>query len=196
MSSAKREYFTFDLRGLRAALAAHAAADGFTESDVVRCALAVTLGKDQGLLEQPPTVNNDRPPPSTQVKLSVRIARHSAFQLDRNARVAGLSRGAYLSRLIAGAPAVLAAADRAAASSALSASSAELALLSRDLYHLTQLLRQGDVQAARAYRERLDSVNDEVQMHLDKAAAVLAQLTPGKAGSGRLPSPFFHSRSD
>jgi hypothetical protein len=126
----------------------------------------------------------------------VRVARHSAFQLDRNARGAGLSRGAYLSRLIAGAPTVLAAADRAAASSALNASSAELALLSRDLYHLTQLLRQGDVQAARAYRERLDSVNDEVQMHLDKAAAVLAQLTPGKARSGRLPSPFFHSRSD
>lgn len=196
MSTAKREYFTVDLRGLRTALAAQAAAHELTESDVVRSALAIALGKEQGMIERPPGVNVDRPPPTLQVKVSVRISRHSAFQLDRHARAAGLSRGAYLGLLVNGAPPVVAASDRAAACAALNASSAELALLSRDINHLTQLLGQGAVQAARPYRERLESANAEVQMHLDKAAAVLAQLTPTKAASGRLPPPFCHRRSD
>ena len=76
-----------------------ATAQGLTESDVVRSALAIALGKEQGMIERPPAINDDRPPPTVQVKLSVRIARHSAFRLDRQARAAGLSRGAYLGRL-------------------------------------------------------------------------------------------------
>jgi|BarGraIncu00222A_1022003.scaffolds.fasta_scaffold47680_2 hypothetical protein len=41
MTSTALEYFTVDLRGLRAALSARAAArDGLTESDVLRSALA------------------------------------------------------------------------------------------------------------------------------------------------------------
>ena len=196
MSAAKREYFTVDLRGMRAALAAYATAQGLTESDVVRSALAIALGKEQGMIERPPAINDDRPPPTVQVKLSVRIARHSAFRLDRQARAAGLSRGAYLGRLVNGAPPVVAATDRAAACAALNASSAELALLSRDINHLTQLLRQGAVQAARPYRERLDSINGEVHLHLDKAAEVLAQIPPTKGGPSRLQSRSIGRRSD
>lgn len=41
MNSTAREYFTVDLRGLRAALTARAARDGLTDSDVLRGALAV-----------------------------------------------------------------------------------------------------------------------------------------------------------
>ena len=44
MRPAAREYFTVDLRGLRAALAARAAAESVTESDVLRSALVARLG--------------------------------------------------------------------------------------------------------------------------------------------------------
>lgn len=45
MTSTSREYFTVDLRGLRAALSARAARDGPTESDVLRSSVAVAFGE-------------------------------------------------------------------------------------------------------------------------------------------------------
>lgn len=62
-------------------------------------------------------------------------------------------------------------------SNALSVSSAELALLSRDINHLTQLLRQGSVEAARMYSTRHDALDGDVRRHLALAAAVLAELS-------------------
>ena len=53
MPAAAREYFTVDLRGLRAALAARAARDGMTESDVLRSALATALGTTRTVLFDP-----------------------------------------------------------------------------------------------------------------------------------------------
>ena len=47
MPPVAREFFTLDLRGLRAALTARAAEQGVTESDVLRSALAAALGGDQ-----------------------------------------------------------------------------------------------------------------------------------------------------
>ena len=41
MARVLREFFTVDLRGLRAALAARAASNGLTESDVLRSTLAL-----------------------------------------------------------------------------------------------------------------------------------------------------------
>ena len=112
-----------------------------------------------------------------QVKLSVRLPRIAASRLDRNARAAGLSRGVYLTRLIDGAPPVVASSDRAAMFNALNASSAELALLSRDINHLTRLLRQGSIAAAREYAARHESLDSVVQAHLGLAAPVLAELS-------------------
>jgi hypothetical protein len=43
MSTTAREFFTVDLRGLRAELSARAALDGLTESDIQRSALAPAL---------------------------------------------------------------------------------------------------------------------------------------------------------
>lgn len=59
-----------------------------------------------------------------------------AHRLDLNGRAAGLSRGAYLMRLIDDAPPVIPRAERAAGFAALNASASELALLSRDINHL------------------------------------------------------------
>ena len=179
-----REYFTVDLRGLRAALAARAAERRMTESDVLRSALAAALDAYPSTGVTDDIAVGDGPPPTPHVKLSVRLTRLASQRLDRQARAAGLSRGAYLTRLIDGAPPVTASADRAAAAAALSKSSAELAVLSRDINHLTQLLRRGAMDAALQYRGRLDHLDGDVRSHLDRAATVLAEFASASVRIG------------
>ena len=111
------------------------------------------------------------------MKLSVRLRRPAACRLDQDARAAGLSRGAYLTRLVQTAPPVASSADRSAACKALNRSSEELAVMSRDINHLTQLLRRGSVEAARSYTERHDTLDRDVRAHLALAAAVLADVS-------------------
>ena len=176
MPPLRREFFTVDLRGLRARLAARAASNGVTESAVLRSALAAALGSEP--TEPPsPSAGADNSIRAAQVKLSVRLVRPTSSRLDYNARAAGLSRGVYLTRLIDGAPPVVASSDRAAMFNALNASSAELALLSRDINHLTRLLREGSFAAAREYTGRHESLDRVVQAHLTLAAPVLAELS-------------------
>lgn len=185
MSATPREFFTVDLRGLRGALSRRAMETGLTESDVLRSALAAALNDDRSdTLNMPAT--GDIRASQPQVKLSVRIPSPVAERLDRKARATGLSRGAYLTSLIDGAPAVIAATDRRAGFAALSASAAELALISRDIYHLTQLLRHGETRPAQEYRQRLDGLDADVRQHLDRSAAVLAELAPPQARARRI----------
>ena len=177
MSSPSREFFTVDLRGLRAALAARAAAENVTESDVLRSALATSLGDGRTRVSGPANEAVGGRSPATQVKLSVRLARPAANLLDQNARAAGLSRGAYLARLIHGAPPVTSSADRAAACRALNNSSEGLALLSRDIDRLTPFLRRGSLEATRIYAARQETQEKVVRAHLALAAAVLADIS-------------------
>jgi hypothetical protein len=174
MSSPSREFFTVDLRGLRAGLRACAASLGLTESALLRSVLAAGLGAEHASTASSPGAGG---PTMAQVKLSVRLPRTASSRLDRNARAAGLSRGAYLARLIDGAPPAVASSDRAAMFNAVNASSAELALLSRDIHHLTRLLRQGSFRAAREYTARHESLDSVVQAHLGLAAPLLAELS-------------------
>ena len=176
MSSPSREFFTLDLRGLRAGLKARAASLGLTESSVVRSILAAALDAEHGD-SSVPSAGAVGPMIAPQIKMSVRMPRTAASRLDRHARAAGLSRGVYLMRLIDGAPPVVASSDRAAMFYALNASSNELALLSRDMNHLTGLLRQGSFAAAREYTSRHDSVERIVQAHLALAAPILSELS-------------------
>src|SRR5450432_3560393 len=189
MPVATRECFTVDLRGLRAALAARAARDGLTESDGLRCALATGLGPDLAVLPGAPRDRAAAPLPAPQAKLSARLMRPAANRLDQSARAAGLSRGAYLARLIQGAPPVASSADRAALFTALNKSSEELAVMSRDINHLTQLLRQGAGQAAQAYTARHETLDRDVRSHLARAAAVLAELSTMRSPGGTRRSP-------
>lgn len=177
MPPAAREYFTVDLRGLRAALRARAADDGLTESDVLRSALATALATDGVVPTALASHSTHGEPRAPSVKSSVRLVRPAAQRLDRDARAAGLSRGAYLARLIQAAPPVSSSADRAAARIALNNSSQELAVMSRDINHLTQLLRQGSAEAAKAYRGRHETLDRDVRSHLALAGAVLADLS-------------------
>jgi len=177
VSSPSREFFTVDLRGLRAALAARAAEENVTESDVLRSALATSLGDGRTRLSGPASDAVGGRPTATPVKLSVRLARPAANLLDQNARAAGLSRGAYLARLIHGAPPVMSSADRAAACRALNNSSEGLALLSRDIDRLTPFLRRGSLEATRIYAARQETQEKGVRAHLALAAAVLADIS-------------------
>ena len=154
MPTAAREYFTVDLRGQRAALAERAARDGVTESEVLRSALATALGTARGFSSHSDQTCDRGSQDVGRAKLSVRLIRPVAYRLDQDARAAGLSRGTYLARLIQGAPPVACSADRIAMCTALNRSSEELAVISRDVNHLTQLLRHGSVEAARSYVAR------------------------------------------
>lgn len=176
MWSPSREFFTLDLRGLRTGLRARATSQSLTESAVVRGILAAALDAEHGDSSVPSAgvVGTVTAP---QVKMSVRLPRSAASRLDRQARAAGLSRGVYLTRLIDDAPPVVASVDRAAMFNALNASSNELALLSRDMNHLTGLLRQGSFAVAREYTARHDSVDRMVQAHLALAAPILSELS-------------------
>jgi len=50
--------------------------------------------------------------------------------------------------------------------------------LSRNLHHLTSLLRQGQVRTALEYRQMLDTLRYEVRSHLRPASSVLAAWRP------------------
>ena len=180
--STPREYFTVDLRGLRPALRARAARDGVTESDVLRSALAVVLGDPGVPLRSPGVASAASSRTAPHVKLSVRVSAPAARRLDLNGRAAGLSRGAYLMRLIDGAPPVIPLAERAAGFAALNASASEVALLSRDINHLTHLLRMGSVRAAREYQGRMETLDGDVRKHLALSAAVIAELMSDRKG--------------
>ena len=176
LTPALREHFTVDLRGMRPALTARAVRDGLTESEVLRGALAMVLGEHGGVAN-PPSDCTDLSMRAPLAKLSVRLARAVAHRLDQDARAAGLSRGSYLARLIQGAPPIASSADRLAACAALNKSSEELAVMSRDINHLTQLLRKGSVEAAKVYVERHETLDRDVRLHLDRASVVLANLS-------------------
>ena len=60
----------------------------------------------------------------------------------------------------------------------LVASSAELSTLSRNIHHLTSLLREGNVKQALVYRDLLDTLAGDVRGHLVLAARVLSDLRP------------------
>ncbi|HEX4234985.1 MAG TPA: hypothetical protein VH041_11835 [Caldimonas sp.] len=176
MSSPSREFFTADLRGLRAGLRVRAASHGLTESAELRNVLAAALDADRRDLSASSAGEVD-PGNAAEVKLSVRLLKTASSRLDHNARAAGLSRGVYLAQLVDGAPPIMASTDRAAMFNALNVSSAELALLSRDINHLTQLLRQGSIEAARQYTARHEALDGVVRAHLALAARVLAELS-------------------
>ncbi|MEO8312702.1 MAG: hypothetical protein ABI520_16150 [Caldimonas sp.] len=169
-----------DLRGLRATLAARAAAEALTESEVLRSALVAKLGPDAVALMPAPRMAPTAPRRPC-AKLSIRLPNLAAHRLDQNSRASGMSRGAYLARLIDGVAPVVASSDRIALAKALNQSAEELAVLSRDIHHLTELLRRGSVESARQYRERLDTLDADVRAHLERDAKVLAELSVARS---------------
>jgi hypothetical protein len=75
-------------------------------------------------------------------------------------------------------PVLMSGGGRAEHIAALTASNAELSTLSRNIYHLTHLLRQAAVGPALYYRDMLDTLSGEVRRHLALASGVLADFWP------------------
>lgn len=174
MTPSSRDRISVDLRGSRAALIARAREQGVSPSDFVRSTLAAALG---GARAEARAASGVRVGVEHRVRLSMRMQRRDIDALRRAARGAGLDLGNFVAVLVER----LARADDpnpAAELAALTASCAELATLSRNLHQLTNLLRQGSVEAALQYRRMLDTIGTDVRAHLDLATAVVAQLRP------------------
>lgn len=178
MNTHHPDFVTVDMRGLKAALVAHAQARRESVSVLVRRAVARELGQT----ESPPQVIADSDNIATlrrsQIKLSIRLTTAEAEQLATGSRTAGLSRGAYLAGLIAGIPALTSGASRTELLSALTTSNAQLSSLSRNIHALTRLLTQSNVQKALVYRDMLDRLDGDIHSHLTQAAALMADLRP------------------
>lgn len=178
MTSSSHDFVTVDMRGLKVALAERAQAERVSVSVVVRRAVQRELGIVDVSVEREAST----PPAATAVKLSIRLTSAEAGQLAAGARRAGLSRGAFLAGLLAGVPSLSGGAgSRPDGIAALTALSAELATLTRNIHHLSALLRQGEVRAAQEYRRMLDTLGDDVRAHLCLAGSVLADLRPARA---------------
>ena len=185
MAPSSRDRISVDLRGLRAALLDQARARGVTPSDLVRGVLAEAFGavdsSQRALASATP-----RSAASGRVRLSLRLTGEQARAITLTAKAAGLSTGDFVSGLVAGVPVLSAGANRADHLEALIASSAEISTLSRNIHHLTSLLRLGAFRAAQEYRPMLDTLADDLRGHLAMAAGVLADLRP-RSGRAEVP---------
>jgi hypothetical protein len=180
LAPSTRDRISVDLRGLKAALVARAQAQRVDVSVVVRSAVERELGVAVATTELAGEPRTPRPA-GVRVKLSLRLTMAEAAQLAAGAGRAGLSRSAYVAGLLAEVPLLVnGSATRPDLVQALNASCAELSTLTRNLHHLTTLLRQGQVRAALEYREMLDTLGADVREHLALAASLLAELRPAR----------------
>ena len=182
MNTPSHDFVTVDMRGLKAALVAREQAERVSVSVLVRAAVARELGLAKASADHQ-AASASATASSTSVKLSIRMKPEEAEQLAASARAAGLSRGAYLSGLIANVPVLTSGASRTDHIATLVASSAELSTLTRNIHHLTSLLREGNVRPALVYRDMLDTLAGDVRRHLTLAATVLADLRPRSRSS-------------
>jgi hypothetical protein len=173
MGISRRDRISVDLRGIGSAVAAYAAARAISVSELVReCLARLAVSVDE--VPAPAAAIGDSGEDS--VRISLRMTRSQALALRRSARAAALPTGAYVAALVDGGPSLASRAPRADAAAALVSSCSVLAVLARDLRHLTQLLGKGEIRAAQEYRARLDEVEATVQSHLRLAAEVLGDL--------------------
>jgi hypothetical protein len=178
MNNHQPDFITVDMRDLKAALVTRAQAQRVSVSVLVRRAVARDLGLEESSSPQALEAARESAPADAIVKLSIRVTTTEAERLAAGARLAGLSRGAYLGGLIAGIPALTSGVSRPEQLTTLTASNAELSTLSRNIHHLTNLLRQGDVVPALAYRDMLNTLDGDIRRHLAHAAGALAELRP------------------
>jgi hypothetical protein len=184
MAPSSRDRISVDLHGLKAVLFARARARGVSPSGLVREALVEALGQsDSSGLDR--SIKSASVPIEGRVRLSLRMTREEALAILAAARHAGMDPGVFIAGLVAGVPALTNGASRTDHLAALIASSAELSTLSRNIRHLTTLLRQGNVRPALEYRAMLDTLAGDVRRHLTLAASVLADLQPRNRSAAR-----------
>ena len=173
MNTHNPDFVTVDMRGLKAALVARAQVRRESVSVLVRRAVARELGQAESVPQLDAGADDIEASRASQVKLSIRLTTAEAMQLAAGSRAAGLSRGAYLSGLIAGIPALTSGASRIDTTS-----NAQLSGLSRNIHALTRLLTQSNVQKALVYRDMLDALDGDIHRHLTQATALMVDLRP------------------
>jgi hypothetical protein len=177
MKTSSRDRISVDLHGLKAMLVERSQALAVSPSELVRRVLVKELGELAGVESQPQRRHLARPS-GTRTRLCLRMHMDDATSTLEAARTAGMSPGDYVAGLVAGVPTILKGGGRADHLFALTASNAELSTLSRNIYHLTHLLRQAEVGPALYYRDMLDTLSGDVRRHLALASGVLADLRP------------------
>ena len=160
MAPSSRDRISVDLHGLKGALFERAQALGISPSGLVRRTLAEALGQSEPInidrsMTRHLSGNGDR------VRLYLRMSGEQASATLEGARRAGLKPGDYVGNLIAEVPVLMGAGSRTDHIAALIASSAELSTFSRNLHHLTKLLRQVAFRPAEEYRPMLDTLGAE-----------------------------------
>ena len=186
MAPSLRDRISVDLHGLKAALFERALALGVSPSGLVRTTLADALGQTDAI-NVDRSMSRQLPGKGDRVRLCLRMSREDASATLEGARHAGLNPGDYIGGLVAGVPVLLGAGSRTDHLAALIASSAELSTFSRNLHHLTKLLRHGEFRPAQEYRPMLDTLGADVRSHLALVAGALADLRPrgGTSAVGR-----------
>ena len=176
MNTVTHDFVTVDMRGLKAALVAHARERRVSVSVVVRDAVARTMPSETAALKasRAPADTDVR---SGTVKLSIRLTATELRRLDEGAKAAGRARAAFVSGLIDGVN-MLSSGGRRDHLAALISSSSELSTLSRNIRHLADLLRRSESRAAQEYRSMLDTMAGDIDRHLNLAGLVLAEMQP------------------
>jgi hypothetical protein len=174
-----RDRVTVDLRGLGGRLQACAAARGISSAALVRQSLAPLLhdapaGGDASQVGAAPAHDG------TLVKVTLRLPAAHAALLARQARAADVSQGAYVADLLEGMPRGPLAPDHAEAIATLARSTDRLAALSTDLNAFMRLLGRLPGSELARYRAGLRTLVDDVRQHLGVAAALVAELKPGR----------------
>jgi len=177
-AAAMRDRVTVDLRGIRPQLQAHAAKRHMTAAALVRCAVKSMLDDAPSDSAERESINGVS---GTQVvKVTLRLPVAQAVVLASRARVADVSQGKYVARLIDGTPAQPRAPDHMRAVAALMASTDRLSALSADLSAFMRLLGRTPRSELEPYRASIRSLADDVRVHLASAAALVAALRATK----------------
>jgi len=187
MTPSSRDRISVDLHGLKAALIERAQSLGVSPSVWVRTTLAQALGEPAELASSGARPRR-RAHGAGRVRLTLRMTREQAVATAEAARRAGMTPGDFVADLVAGVPAVANSACRADHIATLIASCAELSTFSRNLNHLTYLLRHGAYRPAEEYRPMLNTLGLDVKAHLDLATRALADLRPRRGVGLRSPS--------
>lgn len=173
-AAAMRDRVTVDLRGIQPQLQAHAVKRQMTAAAFVRHAVTAML--DDAPCDMGESGPIDRTSGTQVVKVTLRLPAAHAVVLASRARVADVSQGSYVARLIAGTPAQPRAPDHTQAVAALMASTDRLAALSADLNAFMRLLGRAPRSEVEPYRASIRSLASDVRVHLASAAKLVTEL--------------------
>ena len=174
MPTASRERVTIDLRGLGAALKAHARVRNLAVSSLARLALVqllnTSLPESPGEASGASEVFDHR-----SVKVTVRLRSGVAARLKTRARNCSLSQSAYVTTLIDETPA-----PSLEVATALATSTEQLAVVATDLNELIRTVRRDTESSAPLIEAWLKPLAQELRQHLTLASRLMLDLQPAR----------------